>query len=86
MLTRKEIEENYEVENGRIRSPGAFEGEAIYLPYFWSQAMEGFADRDDGKTFTIFITKEDKKLFPELGNRRKTVKMYQTEQGFICER
>lgn len=37
-MTRKEIAETYKVdERGVIRSPGKFEGEPIYVPYFWDE-------------------------------------------------
>ena len=41
-MTRKEIEQMYDVnEYGIITSPGKFEGEMVYVPYFWELAMGG---------------------------------------------
>jgi hypothetical protein len=83
-MTRKEIETTYHVVNGRITSPGQFEGEAIYVPHFWDIFLNGFADRDDGNTLGFDVTQEDKQEFPEL-KRRRTVKLYQRDDGFVCE-
>src|SRR6266699_382562 len=84
IMTRAQIEQDYKVENGRIRSPGMFEGEMVYVPYFWDAYLNGAADRDNGTILGFDITPEDKKEFPELKNRR-TVKLYQRDDGFVCE-
>ena len=76
---RAEYETNSQ---GIITSPGKFEGEMIYAPYFWEKGLEGCADEDDGQVFRFKIDDQDKKLFPELGN---TEMLYLTEsdQGFV---
>jgi hypothetical protein len=84
-MTRADIERDYTVVNGVIQSPGQFEGEAIYVPHYWDVAMSGFADRDNGRTYGFDITAEDRKEFPELGKKKRTVKLYQRDDGFICE-
>lgn len=71
-------------ERGIISSPGKFEGERRYVPYFWNLGLEGSADRDDGKVFGFDITPEEKFIFHELRNRR-TVKLYERDDGFVCE-
>ena len=69
----------YDVDsNNIIRSPGKFEGEMRYVPYFWDQFLMGCCDRDDGKVIGFDLTPEDKERFPELKNRR-TVKLYQRD-------
>lgn len=65
-MTREEILKDYKVKNGTIRSPGKFEGERVYVPYFWDCAMNGCADEDDGDILTFIITQEDLDEFPEL--------------------
>ena len=72
-----------ECENA-VSGPGKFEGEPRYVPYFWDAYLDGFADRDDGKVLGFDVTAEDKVKFPELGKRR-TVKLIETDQGFVCE-
>ena len=83
-MTRQEIESQYRVENGIIRSPGQFEGEAVYVPHYWGIYLDGFADRDDGNVLGFDVTQEDKAEFPEL-KRRRTVKLVQRDDGFVCE-
>jgi hypothetical protein len=75
----------YKVENGIIRSPGKFEGEAEYVPYFWDSVMEGGGDFEArGDIIGCYITPEEKLRFPTL-RRRRTVKLYERDDGFVCE-
>ena len=83
-MTRHQIELDYRIENGRIRSPGKFEGEAVYIPYYWDEYLNGCADRDDGLVISFYVTPNDRILFPELKGRR-FVRLYQRDDGFICE-
>ena len=70
------ILKDYDVKNGVIMSPGKFEGESAYVPYFWDVALDGFADEDytdsTGAVYAFDISDEDKKFFPELKNWKKT--------------
>ena len=45
-MTRQDIENAYEVRDGIICSPGKFEGEAVYAPYFWEAYLNGGEDID----------------------------------------
>lgn len=90
-MKRKEIEETYQIGDGGphsapvIRSPGKFEGEPIYVPYFWDEYLNGGADEEDEDGVLIFIvTEEDRDQFPELktGDR---IGLVQTSDGFINE-
>jgi hypothetical protein len=83
-MTRREIEKEYNVKDGRIISPGRFEGEMIYVPHFWSLFLDGLANRDNGHVLGFDVHKKDRVEFPELG-RRRTVKLYQRSDGFVCE-
>lgn len=84
-MTRNEIIADYNVdERGVIRRPGKFEGEMLYVPYFWVAYLNGMADRDDGRTLGFDVTPEDKLMFPELRGRR-TVKLRVREDGFVIE-
>jgi len=69
---------------GIVRQLGKFEGEAAYVPYFWEQFLEGFADRDDGEVIGFDVTDEDKALFPELRHRR-AVSLVENDVGFVIE-
>ncbi len=83
-MTRQDIERDYQVVNGRIVSPGKFEGEAVYIPYFWDAFLNGMSDRDDGTVLGFDLTPEDKAMFPEL-RRKRTVRLLQRDDGFVCE-
>lgn len=83
-MTRQDIEREYSVSNGRIVSPGKFEGEAVYVPYFWELFLDGSWDRDDGDVIGFDLTLEDKEMFPELKGKR-TVRLLQRDDGFVCE-
>lgn len=76
-MTREECEQ-------LVKGPGKFEGEAVYVPYFWDAFLNGFADRDNGTVLGFDVTAEDKAIFPEL-KHRKTVKLIERDDGFVCE-
>lgn len=65
-MTRAEICAEYKVEDGRIVSPGKFEGSPIYAPHFYQAYLDGLADDDDGEVLTFEISDADRAGFPEL--------------------
>ena len=89
-MTREETFRNYKVENDRIISPGKFEGEPVFAPYFWDIGLEGFADSDDGKVygFRLKLNGQDKdnpfraELKRWLG-RKRSLKLVEDSQGFV---
>jgi len=83
-MTRKEIESQYTVINGIIKSAGKFEQKPVYVPYYWDCFLNGCADRDNGKILGFDVTKEDKLEFPEL-KHRKTVNIIESDTGFVQE-
>jgi len=83
-MLRSDVERNYSVIDGRITNPGQFEGERIYVPHFWDAYLRGFTDRDDGCILGFDVSENDRAEFPELKNRR-TVKLYQRDDGFVRE-
>jgi len=56
----------------------------LYVPYFWDCYLNGFADNDDGRILRFTVTTDDRMQFPELKGRR-SVKLYQRDDGFVCE-
>ena len=76
---------DYTTKGGRITSPGKFEGCREYVPHFWDIGLDGFADSDDGITFTFKITKEDRAKFPGAFGRRRTVRLVEDSSGFVNE-
>ena len=86
----KNIKCEYQNDGKIITQPGKFEREPIFAPYYWDLALQGLADRDDGKVFTFrfsFATTDveapfRKELQEWLGNRR-TLNMAENENGFV---
>jgi hypothetical protein len=83
-MTREEIEREYNVVDGIIRRPGKFEGNAVYVPYFWDIAMNGFAGSRDRSLYSFDVKDGDRAMFPEL-NGRRTVKLLEIVDGFVVE-
>lgn len=84
MTTRDELLEQYELnEAGLIRSPGKFEGEPIYVPYFWDKGLEGCADYDSGPVFGFEVDTSDLELFPELEGIT-VIALEESDSGFVC--
>lgn len=84
-MTREQIISEYDVNaSGMIERLGKFEGEMLYVPYFWDIGLDGMANRDNGRVFGFDLTPVDKAMFPELRGRR-TLKLRETDQGFVCE-
>lgn len=85
-MTREDILSEYNVdENGTIKDLGKFEGEALYVPYFWDAYLNGCADSDNGRILTFRITREDREQFPEIPARKRTIRLMESDFGFVCE-
>ena len=85
-MRRQDIIKEYDInQHGRIRNPGRFEGEMLYVPAFWDAYLNGCADSDDGTVLSFDITPEDRKEFPELPRRKRTVRLWQRDDGFVIE-
>ena len=82
-MTRKEIEQEYDVVNGVIINSGKFENEPVYAPYFYSISLDGGADEVEADEADIFyVTEEDIKEFPELKGEHR-VRLCEDNNGFI---
>lgn len=79
----------YQVKDGRIVSPGKFEGEPEFVPGLWSLGLEGCADVDSGKEyfFDYFCKREADAdhpgIWPFLGSKAGTVTLSEDDQGFV---
>jgi len=87
---RDQILADYEIDkHGRIKSPGKFEGEMLYVPYLWDGIMEGGGDQTvyDGDTPVDFVqfTDEDLELFPEIGDAFG-IALWESDTGFVNTR
>lgn len=82
-MSRREILANYDIDNnGVITSLGKFEGEMLYVPYFWEIGLDGCADEDEDGVFTFDIDEDDLAEFPELAGVSKLM-LEESEQGFV---
>lgn len=82
-MTRQEIlMTNLVRENGIIYSPGKFEGEMLYVPYFYDQWNLGMATEDYGKVAFFEFEERDFREFPEL-NGFYGIALEETESGFV---
>lgn len=84
-MTRQEIEQEYKIENGIIRSPGKFEGEMLYVPYFWDCFLNGGADNDEDGMLSFIIEPTDRVMFPELPIDQEMIHLIEREDGFVFE-
>jgi hypothetical protein len=95
-MTREDIFTAYTVDaNKIIRTPGKFEGEPIYAPYFWDCALQGMYAEDVNGVFFMPLDESDHAMFPELylntwdGVNDPTNKpvygiaLEESEQGFV---
>lgn len=88
-MTRQEILDSYDIDaSGTIRSPGKFEGEPIFAPYFWDLGLQGFSDYDSGKMYRFRVKNGDPEFqeFPELKRwlgRKRSIVMFEDSQGFV---
>lgn len=91
-MRRQDVINTYTIENGRITTPGRFEGEPIFLPALWELAMEGLADDEveNEYRFTILAGDPLRTEFPELNRwlcRQHVIRVWQNDSGFIgCAR
>ncbi len=89
-MTRAELEQTYTVQGNRIVSPGKFEAENIWAPYFWDVAMDGGAEEittphNPHPISRMTIEPEDVRQFPELKGFG-TVELFEDGNGFVyCE-
>lgn len=69
-LSRSDITGRYKVEVGRIQDDGPFQGQMLYVPYFWEAYLRGDAHDVSYDGVVLFgIHAEDLREFPELLNR-----------------
>jgi len=83
------LAQDYEIENGIIKSPGKFEGEFIHSLYFYDCVMNGGGDEiissylDSERIIDVFnLTDSEKDAFPILTNAN-TVHCIEDDNGFF---
>lgn len=79
---------DYENDGERITSPGKFEGQPVFAPYFWQLGLDGMADSDTGTVFVFKLPKTDpeRQNWPTLNKwlgRSRTLSLREDSQGFV---
>jgi hypothetical protein len=95
-MTRQDIIAAYAHDaNKIIRTPGKFEGEPIYAPYFWDCCLQGMFAEDVNGVFFMPLDASDHAMWPELylntwdGQHDPTsqpvygIALEESEQGFV---
>jgi hypothetical protein len=88
-MTRQEIEQAYTIDKrGTIVSPGKFEGEPIYAPYFFYGSLDGYSEEfyyGEGASseYLIEVTDEDRAMFPELDATTAFVAIGNSDSGHV---
>jgi len=83
-MTRKQILKDFNLDPTfkRILDPGKFEGEAIYVPYFYDAYLNGEQDWTADDRLAFEVTAEDAREFPEL-NAGNAILLDITDQGLV---
>lgn len=82
-MSRDEILHQYKVNDiGIIRNPGKFEGEMLYVPYFYDWFLDGSGDEQDDGTILFDVCDRDREIFPELDDA-ETITLTVDSNGFV---
>jgi len=77
---------DYDVKDGIIVSPGKFEGEPEYTPYFWGMVLDGagtyFYDEYENLYAYLEIEQEDISLYPKLEGKKYII-LFEDHIGFV---
>lgn len=85
-MNRADILKQFNVDaRGLIRNPGKFEGEMLYVPYFYDAFLDGLPDYEKGNSVGFHITAEDRAEFPEIPKRQRTIWLWLRDDGFVQE-
>lgn len=69
-------------DNGYITSPGKFEGEMWYVPYYWALGHD--CDME-GDVHVYSVTNKERAIFAPLLKGRKKIKLRESNDGFVSE-
>lgn len=84
-MSRFELMRRYAVKDGVIQDDGPFNGQMLYVPYFWEAYLAGNAQEVSEDHIVLFgLHSEDFREFPELHNR-SVVRLRQLSDGKIVE-
>lgn len=60
------MEGQYKLKDGKVVSPGKFEGEPEWVPEFWGHVMMGLCQDNEDGTYTVYVENTDIEKWPEL--------------------
>lgn len=83
MITRLDIFQDYDVEDDIISTPGLFEGDYIWAPYWYEMMMLGEGDPIDDGVELLEVVDDDRSEWPELDGDTTHVAVAINEQGFV---
>jgi hypothetical protein len=70
-----------------IRTPGKFEAESAWVPYFWESSLDGTADElnyPDGATlYVVQMDSSDRAAWPEIDADIVAAVLEESESGFV---
>jgi hypothetical protein len=79
----------YEIDDSSliIQSPGKFEAESAWVPYFWESSLGGTADEltyPDGATlYVVQIDGSDRAAWPEIEADKVAAVLEESDSGFV---
>jgi hypothetical protein len=87
-MDRNAIFASYEIDAGLIiQSPGKFEAESAWAPYFWETTLDGTADElsypDGGTLYVVSIDDADRAAWPEIGQDHVAAILEDSDSGFV---
>ena len=83
-MTLDEITNTYQTRDGVIVSPGKFEGEPVYVPYFWDAFPPDWVEDEDDDGVLIFkVSAEDRAAFPGMLDGVREVRLREDDNGFV---
>jgi len=92
---KRDIHRDYQIVDGIIKTPGKFEGEMEYVPYYWNLLLNGCSDEEyihpsglwwrEGVVFCRFdIDQDERKVWGDiLGSDH--IWLSESDDGFVCE-
>jgi hypothetical protein len=82
-MLREDVLSEYTVnESGVIQTPGKFEGEMLYVPYFWDSYLDGLSDREIEGFIYFKVVERDLENFPELAGA-DYIALVERDNGFV---
>jgi len=82
-MTAYEIENRFNIQNGVIQSPGIFQGEMRYAPFYVDRFPDDYHfECHRNRVDVFYLDKSDYALFPELTGM-KTLEIRKAVTGFV---